>query len=61
VGASPAARARAFRVAVLAVAVEGHIFSAAYDLARFENRPRLRRDFRRSLLELAFDASASNA
>jgi hypothetical protein len=39
----------------------GHIFSAAYDLARFENRAQLRPDFRRSLLELAFDANASTA
>jgi len=39
----------------------GHIFSAAYDLARFENRAQLRHDFRRSLLELAFDENSSNA
>jgi len=47
--------------ALEAAVTNRHISSAAYDLARFENRAWLRRDFRRSLLELAFDENSSNA
>jgi hypothetical protein len=43
------------------VDVRPHISSATQDLARFENRTQLRRDFRQSLLELAFDDNSSNA